>query len=203
MRPATRSTFDILCWLKDQSWSSDQAFETPFLLRILYLAQSLYAASHKQRKLMPATFLATAAGPIEPDIFLAMENNLTINKPLSPSTEVEGFLNSFYSVVQDKTMTDLDFILSKDTAIRSAMARGRNSEILLADMAAAYKEGLPSTGVGIDSAQPAPSFRDGGRSNLEAAPNAKQEVRFTADGRSVTRWMPKKRIVTKDHVTLN
>ena len=152
---------------------------------------------------MPATFLATAAGPIDPDIFLALENNLTIGNPLSPSAEVEGYLSSFYAEFKDRGQTDIDFILSKDTAIRSAMARGRNSEISVADMAAAYKKGLPSLGAGIDPAQPAPSFRDGGRSELEAAPNAKQEVRFTADGRSVTKWMPKKRIVTKGQAVLN
>ncbi|MDF2368391.1 hypothetical protein [Sneathiella sp.] len=203
MRPATRSTFDILCWLKNQSWTSDKASEAPYLLKLLYLAQALYAASHKQRKLMPATFLATAAGPIDPDIFLALENDLTIGNPLSPSTEVEGYLSSFYAGFKDKGQTDLDFILSKDAAIRSAMARGRNSEISITDMAAAYKKGLPPLGAGSDHRQPALSFRDGGRSELEAAPNAKQEVRFTADGRSVTKWMPKKRIVTKGQAVLN
>ncbi|WP_288900495.1 hypothetical protein [uncultured Sneathiella sp.] len=203
MRPATRSTFDILCWLKNQRWTSDKASDVPFLLKLLYLSQALYAATHKQRKLMPATFLATAAGPIEPDIFLALENNLKVSNPLTPSVEVEGYLSTFHAEFKDKGETELDFILSKDTAVRSAMARGRNSEILIADMATAYRKGVPSPGVGNDSAQPVPSFRNGGRTNLEAAPTEKQEVRFTADGRSVTRWMPKKRIVTKDNVVLN
>ncbi|CAN0512439.1 unnamed protein product [Discosporangium mesarthrocarpum] len=152
---------------------------------------------------MPATFLATAAGPIEPDIFLALENNLTIGNPLPPSTEVGAYLSSFHEDFKDKGQTDIDFILSKDTAIRSAMARGRNSEISVADMAIAYKKGLPSLGIGKDAGQLTSSFRDSGRSELEAAPNAKQEVRFTADGRSVTKWMPKKRIVSKERPVLN
>lgn len=203
MRPATRSTFDILCWLKNQSWTSDKASEAPFQLKLLYLAQALYAASNKQRKLMPATFLTTAAGPIEPDIFLALENNLTIGNPLPPSAEVGAYLSSFYADFKDMGQTDIDFILSKDTAIRSAMARGRNSEISVSDMAIAYKKGLPLLGIGKDAGQPTPSFREGGRSELEAAPNAKQEVRFTADGRSVTKWMPKKRIMSKERPVLN
>ena len=203
MRPATRSTFDILCWLKKQGWTSDKASEAPFLMKLLYLSQALYASSNKQRKLMPATFLATAAGPIEPDIYLALENDLTISNVLPPSPEVNDFLISFHEEFKDKGQTEFDFLLSKDTAIRSAMARGRNSEILIADMAAAYRKGLPSLGSNTGLAQATSSFRDGGRSNLEAAPNAKQEVRFTADGRSVTRWMPKKRILSKERPVLN
>lgn len=203
MRPATRSTFDVLFWLKAQKWASSQAKEAPFLLKLLYLAQALYAASHKQRKLMPATFLATAAGPIEPDIFLALENNLTIRKALSPTVEVEAFLKSFFDGLRDKGMAELDVILAQDTALRSAAARGRNSEITLSEMAAAYKRGVPAI-AGKDGAAPlSPSLDGTGRSILDAAPNSKQEVRFTADGRSVTRWMPKKRIVSKDRPVLN
>jgi len=203
MRPATRSTFDILCWLKARSWVSGQAFETPFLLKLLYLLQALYAASNKQRKLMPATFLATAAGPIEPDIFLALENNLTVSKPLTPSSEVEEFLNECFEYFQDKSLTELDFILSKDTALRSAMARGRNMEISLADMSLAYKKGLPVLGFTGETKKLSPTLDESGRTNLQAAPNAEQEVRFTADGRSVTKWMPKKRIVSKVQPLLN
>jgi hypothetical protein len=172
-------------------------------MRHLYLSQALYATAHKQRKLMPATFLATAAGPIEPDIYLALENDLTIGNALPPSPEVNDFLISFHQEFKDKGQTELEFLLWKDTAIRSAMARGRNSEILISDMAAAYKKGLPSLGSTSGLATGNTTFRDGGRSNLEAAPTAKQEVRFTADGRSVTRWMPKKRIVSKERPILN
>ncbi|MEX1035418.1 MAG: hypothetical protein WDZ54_05640 [Sneathiella sp.] len=152
---------------------------------------------------MPATFLATAAGPIEPDIFLALENKFTIRTPLKPSAEVEEFLHSFYESFKDTGLIELELILSQDTAIRSATARGRNAEITLSDMASAYRKGVPKLRGRDGSTQLAPTCNEGGRSELDAAPNSQQEVRFTADGRSVTKWMPKKRIVNRDRAVLN
>ncbi|WP_339634906.1 hypothetical protein [uncultured Sneathiella sp.] len=203
MRPVTRSTFDIIHWLKTRTWASGQVSETPFLMKLLYLSQAIYAASHKQRKLMPSTFLATVSGPIEPDIFLALENNFMIREPLSPSTEVEKFLRSFYENFKDKGMIELDLILSQDTAIRSALARGRNGEIMLADMASAYRKGVPRLRESDGTSEPVQPYDENGRSDLDAAPNSAQEVRFTADGRSVTRWMPKRRIVSRERPILN
>ncbi len=203
MRPVTRSTFDIIHWLKTRTWASGQVSETPFMMKLLYLSQAIYAASHKQRKLMPSTFLSTVSGPIEPDIFLALENNFMIREPLAPSTEVEKFLQSFYESFKDKGMIELDLILSQDTAIRSAVARGRNAEIMLADMASAYRKGIPRLAGGDKATEPVHPYDENGRSDLDAAPNSAQEVRFTADGRSVTRWMPKKRIVSGERPILN
>ena len=152
---------------------------------------------------MPSTFLSTVSGPIEPDIFLALENTFMIREPLAPSTEVEKFLQSFYESFKDKGMIELDLILSQDTAIRSAVARGRNAEIMLADMASAYRKGIPRLAGGDKATEPAHPYDENGRSDLDAAPNSAQEVRFTADGRSVTRWMPKKRIVSGERPILN
>ncbi|MCF8467095.1 MAG: hypothetical protein K9G33_06800 [Sneathiella sp.] len=204
MRPATRSTFDVLYWLQAKAWVSSHASEIPFLLKLLYLCQAAYAAGHNQRKLMPATFLATDAGPIEPDIFLAMESGFSPRKAVPPSAEVETFLTSIWESCKDKSQMELDLVLSHDTAITAAISRGRNSEIILAEMAAAYKNGL-LTGKSIPASA---SGQDGaklrtGRPNLEAAPNSKQEIRFTADGRSVIKWVPTRRLISKERSVLN
>ena len=204
MRPATRSTFDVLYWLQAKAWASSHASEIPCLLKLLYLCQAAYAAGHNQKKLMPATFLATEAGPIEPDIFLAMESGFSPKKAVPPSPEVEMLLTSIWESCKDKSQMELDLVLSHDTAIMAAKSRGRNSEIMLAEMAAAYKNGL-LTGKSI----PAPASRQDsakmqtGRSNLEAAPNSTQEIRFTADGRSVTKWVPSRRLISKERPVLN
>jgi|TARA_R100000455_G_scaffold11406_1_gene4787 hypothetical protein len=201
MRPAARSTFDILHWLAAQDWPRGRVDEPAHMIRLLYLAQALYAAGHKQRKLMPATFLATAAGPMEPDIYIALENGLKLTKALEPSTEVENFLISFHKVFRDFAKVELDLLFARDSALRAAMARGRNAEITLADMASAYVKGIPAPSGNTQSLMP--GLNAAGRSDIDAAPNAKQEVRFTADGRSVTRWMPKKRIISRDLPALN
>ncbi len=198
MRPAARSTYDILAWLKARDWPSGPVDAPAHAIRLLYLAQALYAAGNRQRKLMPATFLATVAGPMEPDIYLALESGVKISRPLKPSAEVEAFLVSFYNAFRDFGKVELDIVLEKDTALRTAIARGRNSEITQADMASAYSKGVPV--VTGETQRLARGMDGSGRSDLDAAPNAKQEVRFTADGRSVTRWMPKRRITSRTPV---
>lgn len=198
MRPATRSTFDILYWFNVKASEIGRPLEAPFLIKLLYLSQALHAASHQHQKLMPATFLSTEAGPIEPDVFLALENGFEILSALVPSPAVEKTLSTVWQICQNKSLTEIDFILSFDSALKAAAVRGRNSEISISEMAAAYKNGGPLSRNEIAYNK----FPDGTEvttrsTNLEAAPNAGQEVRFTADGRSVTKWAPTKRVSSK------
>jgi uncharacterized phage-associated protein len=92
MRPAIRSTFDIVAWLGERGGQSGTALKPPFLMQILYLSQALYASEHNQAKLMPATFLATDAGPIEPDLFLALEQGISVDAAVAPADHVEEVL---------------------------------------------------------------------------------------------------------------
>ncbi|PHQ70452.1 MAG: hypothetical protein COB93_05500 [Sneathiella sp.] len=204
MRPTTRSSFDILYWLRAAAQASGRPVDPAFLIKLLYFAQAVYAAGHEQRKLMPATFLATDAGPIEPDIFLALEQGFSLNTAVALNADAEETLTTIWQICRDKSDTELDLILYHDAAMKAALSRGRNSEIILAEMAAAYKTGWPALG----NENAFNKFPDGTAfeascSTLKAAPNAHQEVRFTADGRSVTKWIPSKRIVSKNSPLLN
>ncbi|WP_373085338.1 hypothetical protein [Sneathiella sp.] len=204
MHPASRSTFDILFRLTAIARADDRPLETAFLLKLLYLCQAAYAAKNGRRKLMPATFLSTAVGPIEPDIFLVLKGGFKFQDAVELDREVETFLKSIWRACKDKTLTELDLMLSEDTAISAAAARGRNSEITLEEMAAAYKNGLPRRLTEKGGAK----FPDGttykaARPNLDAAPTPTQEIRFTADGRSVTKWTPSRRVESKAGPLLN
>jgi hypothetical protein len=198
MRPATRSTFDIIYWFNVKANEIDRPLEAPFLIKLLYLSQALHAALHQQQKLMPATFLSTEAGPIEPDIFLALEHGFEIPSALAPSAAVEKTLANVWQICQNKSLTEIDFILSFDSALKAATVRGRNSELSISEMAKAYRNGGPLSRNEVAYNK----FPDGTEvaarsTNLEAVPAAGQEVRFTADGRSVTKWAPTKRITSK------
>ncbi|TNE40055.1 MAG: hypothetical protein EP348_02745 [Alphaproteobacteria bacterium] len=203
MRPAIRSTFDILHWMTARAASSGRKLDKAFILKMLYLCQAFYGAVHDRRKLMPATFLATGAGPIEPDVYLALENNFVLSEAVAPSAEVEKFLSSVWGMFQDRSADELDMVLSKDTALAAAKARGRNSEIRLEEMAKTYKNGFPSSFAEDSAFASTRKEFETGRSNLEAAPNSAQEVRFTADGRSVTKWTPSRRVVTRRPSVVN
>ncbi len=199
MRPAIRSTFDIVAWLEERSAQTGAVLKPPYLMKMLYLSQVVYASEHNGAKLMPATFLSTDAGPIEPDLFLALEQGIALDNAVSPADHVEAVLLAVWEAYGKAKPEELGKALSSDTAIRAASKRGRNSEILLDEMKAAYPGGLSA----FKGQSRVSQFPDGSpynvkHSNLDAVPADNQEVRFTADGRSVTRWMPKKRIRSTD-----
>ena len=65
--PATRTSLDVAIWFLDRARTDDSHLPFQKLHRLLYLAQSLYAAQ-KGSLLMPAMFLAEEIGPSEPNI---------------------------------------------------------------------------------------------------------------------------------------
>jgi len=204
MRPAIRSTFDIVAWIEERGGDAGIDLKGPLLMKLLYLCQAVYASEHNEAKLMPATFLATGAGPIEPDIFLALEQGIGLSDPVAPSDHVEEVLLAVWGTCSSKSAEELDDFLKTDKAFNEAIKRGRNSEIRVSEMATAYTGGV-STFIGKTKAT---KFPDGSpykatHSNLDAVPSENQEVRFTADGRSVTRWEPKKRVKSKDVKTVH
>ncbi len=199
MRPAIRSTFDIVAWFEEQGRQSDMALNTPTLMKLLYLSQGIYASEHNLAKLMPATYLATDAGPIEPDLFIALDQGVSLEDPVSPSDHVEDVLLAVWNFLSENGADALEKVIGSDTAIAEAKKKGRNSEIQFDDMASAYPGGLSAfKGQSAVSKFPDGSHYDVKHSNLDAVPSESQEVRFTADGRSVTKWAPKKRISSKN-----
>ena len=74
MIPTVRSSFDVALWLWGRMHAAREPFNAMKLQNILYLAQAAWSIQHDGAKLMPATFLATRAGPIEPTIYHAFEN---------------------------------------------------------------------------------------------------------------------------------
>lgn len=199
MRPAIRSTFDISSWLEARAVQAEKTLAPSTLMKLLYLCQAMYASDNKAAKMMPATFLATDVGPIEPDVFLALEQGVKISDTVEPSPAVEEMLTAIWDSYASFSEEELDVLLDTDIALKAAKGRGRNSEILIGDMAGAYPGGISALqGQSLVSKFPDGSPYKVEHSNLDAAPPASQEIRFTADGRSVTKWVPKKKVRSKD-----
>lgn len=181
MPAAIRSALDVAAWF-DQRAARDGARLAPVKLqRLLYFAQGFYAARHDGRRLMPAVFVAGELGPIEPNLYLILETGLPEVPAVAPTAEVAAFLEDVWHYLGSRPIEDLDRQLDADGAYAAAVRRGKNAEISLREMALACRR-LGSGAARPNEAAPA------------AAPPADQEVRFTADGRSVTKWAPKRRV---------
>ncbi|MBO6826130.1 MAG: hypothetical protein JJ879_08015 [Sneathiella sp.] len=197
MRPAIRSTFDIVAWYKSRAAADEAVLMPSALIKMLYLSQAIFAGENNGVKMMPATFLATDVGPIEPDLFLSLDY-VNLEDPVAPADNVEDVLLAVWGLLLEEEEEGLDRLLAVDSAMRSAKERARNSEILIDEMVAAYPAGLAT----LSDKGSVNRFPDGSsyktqHPSLDAAPTEDQKVRFTADGRSVTRWAPKRRIKTK------
>ncbi len=72
MRPtAVESCFEVACWFLDRAVDDGEYLQPQKLHRLMYLAQAYFGVLQGGAKLMPATFIASDDGPIEPTIFRA------------------------------------------------------------------------------------------------------------------------------------
>ena len=191
IKPATRSPLDVAFWLLERAVSDRQAPDLRRLRLLLYLAQAHYAGERSAAKLMPATFVAEADGPVEPTVALVLESGL--QNPWSPelSNEVIEFLQRLWRRYGALPAVALQRLIGADRIWTAALSAGVGTEIAVDAMQQAYldrpKAARPPEGDG-------PPVEERPRPTNEPTP----DVRFTADGRAVTRWMPKRRIDKPD-----
>lgn len=190
--PATRSPLDVAFWLLERAVSERQAPDLRRLRLLLYLAQAHYAGERSGAKLMPATFVAETDGPIEPTVALVLESGL--HDPWSPqlAEPVDEFLQRLWRRYGALPAVALQRLIGADRIWTAALAAGVGTEITVDAMQQAYLD-RPKTTRPIKK-EAAPSAEERPQPELEPNP----DIRFTADGRAVTRWKPKRRIDKPD-----
>lgn len=192
------------------------------LRAMLYLAQAQFAERHG-RKLMPATFLVTLQGPLEPTVTLVMGSGL--KRPWAPNlpSPAAEFMEDFWQHLGRTATSDLQKMVSRHPAWVEAWRNGPGSEVPVAaptrllsvavprgDAAstAGAADPLAQTGTATagQAAPPSgealhfadPEMESARRRQEDMEPEAlhlkENEVRFTLDGRRVTKWRPSRRI---------
>lgn len=191
IKPATRSPLDVAFWLLERAVSERQAPDLRRLRLLLYLAQAHYAGERSGAKLMPATFVAETDGPVEPTIALVLESGL--QDPWSPqlADPIVDFLQRFWRRYGALPAVALQRLIGADRIWTAALAAGAGTEITVDAMQQAYLD-RPKTARRRD--ETAPSAEEQPRPAKEPTP----DLQFTADGRAVTRWRPKRRIDKPD-----
>lgn len=195
--PAIRSTLDVAFWFQNRAQSAGERLVPQKLQRLLYLSQAQYAALNQGRKLMPATFVATEYGPLEPTIYHVFENGPPQLKSLAPSTRVEGFLMIVWQHFGAHTAEELLEVIKGDGAYTTTLEEnGRNAEVTIDALAAAYEgraiSPAPATGTGVsldelDKRSRERELKDRG---LTPKPKKGEKEYWTADGRRGVKWTP-------------
>lgn len=130
MPTAVDSAFDIAFWFADTALNHDEYLQPQKLHRLMFIAQAYYAVATSGKKLMPATFVASEMGPIEPNVYTAFSKerpDMEVNMFLAP--EVEDFLRNIWSRFGHHSAERLTKMTKATLAYKKAFKRARRAEI--------------------------------------------------------------------------
>ncbi len=138
MIPAVRSTIDVILWLTITAAEQGINLQPLKLHRLLYLAQAHYAAKNAGQKLMPATFLATKYGPLEPTMYHLLEAGPPPVTGRRPKPEIEDFLEVVLRKYGHHSAEFLEREIRKDGVFDVVFDNYPNGEIPVSMLAKAY-----------------------------------------------------------------
>jgi uncharacterized phage-associated protein len=174
--PASRSTLDVAWWFQARCESTGGTLSARRIHYLLYLTQAHYVAEHRGQKLMPATFLATQVGPVEPNIHQLLAGDRFVLEANDPPRVVEDYLIKIWDRLGGKTLKQLERLVERDGVWRPVFRKGALLEIPAELLFRAY-------GRGADAVQ------------LDRRPSAgknrnKEQEYWTLTGKKAEKWDP-------------
>ncbi len=138
---AVKSSLDVVFWLSDQALNDREYIQPQKLHRLLYLSQAYFAVAYQGRKLMPATFVTDAFGPVEPTVFHAFAYGRPLMIEGNPlSGQVSHFLDGIWRRFGQYSADQLTKKVVEHAPVAMAMAKGVNEEIAFAEMVTYYTQ---------------------------------------------------------------
>jgi uncharacterized phage-associated protein len=134
MRPAVPTSFDIAIWFLDRARADDTYLQPRKLQCLLFLAQAHYAAGHEGWPLMPAFFVVDDSGPLDPNVYQALQNgrpNMQEN-PLAP--DVLKFLEAVWNRYKYSDALRLDQLIVRRGIDEVSVCNRDQSEVTLTAM---------------------------------------------------------------------
>jgi uncharacterized phage-associated protein len=132
--PAARTALDVAIWFLDRARADDSHLPLQKLQRLLYLAQSHFAAE-AGGMLMPAIFLAEDGGPVEPNLQRLLADGrpdvITVETLIG---QVRDFLGTVWDRYAHMPTERLNDLVAKN---RAYVETGRGHIIDIAAMATA------------------------------------------------------------------
>jgi uncharacterized phage-associated protein len=188
--PAARSGLDVAIWFLIRASEERQRVPMEKLQLLLYFAEAAFAAKHDGRRLMPGLFLAGETGPYEPNVALALECGLATPPQPTITAEAVAVLAALWKQYGAVPTSALTRVALNDGIWQSTLQRGINCAIDPAALGQAYvpkQKPAPKAERKIEPKAPAAV-------KSPAARRPEADLRFTGDGRLVTRWAPRRRI---------
>ena len=165
MTSAVDSSFDVAIWLVARA-RAERTDITPLRLqRLLYLAQAYFAGSTHGGRLMPSFFIASRAGPIEPNIARIRDLESSMIEVSELSKAVSDFLEGIWQAFGALPSDRLDQTVLSGAPVKAAMRLDPPGEITIDSMAEFYGGGgtrpQTVTASGNDKRATIPRFHKG------------------------------------------
>ena len=135
MVPLVTSSFDIAIWFLERARAADSYLQPRKLHYLLFLAQSHYAAANKAALLMPSVFVMADTGPLEPNIFRALEHGRPKLTEKTLSSDAATFLDAVWLRYGSKDVEWLDEMISDYGKDELVIRKREEDEIPIAAMA--------------------------------------------------------------------
>ncbi len=190
---AADSCFDVAIWFLDRAMGDGEYLQPQKLHRLLYLAQSYYGVARHGEKLMPATFVVTDDGPVEPTVFKAFARG----KPavdLTPIEEVpRHVLDSVWRQFGAHSADHLGKLVKRHPPYMDALSAGIGAEITFESMVEFYSiDGLSRRKANGSTGAPGGTVTPTGAPAAEKVLRPKVLRNHSGKPVSATRWMPKR-----------
>lgn len=179
--PVCDSPFEVAFWLIHRAKEDGEYLQPQKLHRLMYLAQAYYGALTRGQKLMPALFVCSAFGPIEPSTFRAFESGPPKFAIQPVPEQAKHFLDSLWRRFGAHSGDYLTKMTTNHPPYVEAMTLGNRVEISFASMMSYYNR--------------RPKAEDGDRTGAPSLDNVlRPRVMRSHKGKPVNvhSWMPTK-----------
>ncbi len=107
MSYAVRSSIDVALWFHDRADTGGRHLSAQKLQRLLLLTQAGYAPQGLEIAFMPAIFVPSSMGPVDPNIFALFENGLPAMTRHPMSERADAHLNAVWNTYGTAGAEDL------------------------------------------------------------------------------------------------
>ena len=120
---------DIAIWFLDRARAEDTYLQPRKLQCLLFLAQAHFSAAHDGHCLIPAFFVIDECGPLDPNVYCALQNGRPDIEKTPPSAVIAKFLDAIWTRYKNADALRLDQLIARRGIDEQAVSDRDRSEV--------------------------------------------------------------------------
>ncbi len=136
--PPAESVFDVAEWFLDTALNDGEYLQPMKMQCLMFLAQGYYAALTQGRRFVPAVFLASERGPVEPNSYRLYGSERPVLSYRSMNRKTVSFLQTIWARFGAYSADYIYRMIATHAPYAESFAAGNDTEISLRAMAEFY-----------------------------------------------------------------